>query len=84
MKKLFDEELSFVDIKDCIKNMRKKQKNKKACLLVASIFVVLATLGAILLILKFKKNCPLCNDMDDFDGFGIDGSGVYATDSDFE
>jgi|GEM_PF-5774396 len=84
MRKMFDDELSFVDMKDYVKNKRKKQKSNKVCMVATTILVVLATLGVVLAVMKLKKHCPLCNDAGNLEDFDEDGSGVYATENDFE
>lgn len=84
MRKLFDEDLALSDVKSYIKNMRKKQDSKKMYFILGGIVTILAICAITLAVLKYRRCYPFSEDMEDFDELDLDGSGVYATESDFE
>lgn len=84
MKRLFDEDLDLRDVKNYIKNLHKKQDNKKAMFIFGAVFGVLIICGIVVSILKYKKCCPFSRGLDDFEDLDMEGSELYATESDFE
>lgn len=84
MRKLFDEDVALSDVKGYIRNMRKKQNSKKMYFILGGVVAVLAICGITLAVLKYRRCYPFSEDMEDFEEFDTDGSGVYATESDFE